>query len=85
LEYHGVKANSADNMCDALAGDLDVAEVLRKEVLAVATAKKHNLPEEIDPEEGIQAEPLITDPPKKRTVKRTAKKTAAKKTTRGRR
>jgi recombination protein RecA len=86
LEYHGVRANGADNMCDALAGDLDVAEVLRKEVLAVATAKKHNLPEEIDPEEGIHAEPVITDPPKKRTVKRTAaKKTAAKKTTRGRR
>lgn len=82
LEYHGVRANGADNMCDALAQDLDVAEVLRKEVLATATAKKHNLPIEINPEEGIkEAEPVITDPPRKRTVKRTvAKKPGAKKT-----
>lgn len=80
-EYHGVRGNGPDDMCEALANDLDVAGVLRKEVLAVATAKKHNLPDEIDPDEGIHAEPLITEPPKKRTVKRTAaKKTTAKKT-----
>lgn len=87
FEYHGVKAQGAENMCDALASDLDVAEVLRKEVLTVATAKKHSLPVEINPEEGINAEPVITDPPRKRTVTRTvAKKTTAKKTaTRGRR
>lgn len=83
LEYHGVRANGADNMVEALAGDLDVAEILRKEVLDVASKKKpHDLPLDIDPEEGIQAEPVITEPPKKRTVTRGAKKTTpAKKTT----
>lgn len=76
FEYQGVKAQGAESMCDALASDLAVADVLRKEVLTVATAKKHNLPEEVDPEEGIKAEPVITEKarPKKRTVKRTAAK-----------
>ena len=84
LEYHGVRANGAANMIEALAGDLNVAEVLRKEVLDVATKKKpHEQPNDVDPDEGIKAEPVITDPPRKRTVKRTvAKKTAAKKRTR---
>jgi recombination protein RecA len=71
FEYSGVKAQGAESMIEALANDLDVAEVLRKEVLDVATSKKHNLPEEIDPAAGL----VETAPePKKRTVKRTAKK-----------
>lgn len=73
LEYNGVRANGVNNFVEALASDLDVADVLRKEVLTVATAKKHELPDEVNPEEGFKEEPLITDKPGTRKARRRTK------------
>ena len=82
-EYQSIREKGLPQFLAAISSDLDLADVLRKEVLTVATSKPHQAVEE-PPE--IEHEPVITDPPRKRSVTRTvAKKTAAKKTTSRRR
>lgn len=77
-EYQNIRVKGLPQFLESIASDLDVADVLRKEVLQIATSKPHAVIEE-PPE--IEHEPVITEPPRKRTVTRTvAKKTAAKKT-----
>jgi recombination protein RecA len=82
-EYQNIRAKGLANFLAAIASDLDVADVLSKEVLQVATAKPHAAIEEPP---AIEHEPAAATTPRKRTVTRTvATKTAAKKTARSRR
>lgn len=73
--YQNIKEKGLPQFLAAISSDLDVADVLRKEVLATATAKPHAAIEEPP---AIEHEPVIPEAPAKRTVKRTvAKKTAS--------
>lgn len=63
-EYHGIRSQGLAGMLEGVASDMDVAEVLRKEVLAVATGKPYLAVREVPEIE-------TPDVPVKRTATRT--------------